>query len=463
MTSNGNILDNSAFRSLYQKPSIADMLSLHPKDFEQFVLFIFTQAGYSVKLVADRHFPAADGFDLELYAPNTQNLMGFVEVRRFQENHAIDTDQMMAFIGKLTVAKSREVPGYMVTTSSFNKNALTAAERQGNVFPLSGETFLRYINYIRGSHLILMGTETSHFSIPISPRVLFKGEQISFISPNITTVLAFANNKGGVAKSTSALNIGFALAAKNEKVLLVDMDAQCSLSKAVPPPDGAQEKTLLEYFTQRSPMMSLIRPTRFPGIDILAAHSEMTYIDPGGSANPDREALFAQHFHELLQLPDIQSKYRWALIDTPPAQTFFTRAAIGASHFVIMPVVLESLAAVPIKKAITTVRTMEALFDHHNTILGFLVTRWENTGSVKDNFLEIGELSDNEEIPIFDTRIPKDGRIEIAHINTIRGKTKNLFGFKSSAAHAYNAVLEEILNHVNNHYIPAQQIIRTTE
>ena len=152
---------------------------------------------------------------------------------------------------------------------------------------------------------------------------------------SLTTVLAIGNNRGGVAKTTTAFNLALALAEQGKRVLLVDMDPQASLTAGLPKPDDAPDTpTLLNYFVgiggQTLPLSKVVRRTKFSNLSLLPAHTDMRMADIGGGAHPNQEVAFVAALHDPSLVSPDSEKFDWILLDTPPGQSFYTRSALAA-------------------------------------------------------------------------------------------------------------------------------------
>ncbi len=440
---NINIQDLSEYKEIFKKPQISTLLDLTWQKFQKFIEHIFSFAGYKTKDVSSLKWPHGSGFDLELYHPENNQILGFVEIRRYAPSNLMDFKDISAFIGTLTLAQ-KQVPSFMVTTSDFTSPAKQAAKEHGNVFLLNGEKLIRYITYIGNSRV--MEQNLSHIpSTFISPINLWKAENIKLLDPSQTTVLTIGNNKGGVAKTTSAVNFGLNLASLGFRVLLVDFDSQTSLTHTLPGPSMKSDRSLLNHFTQNIPLNDIIRNTNFKNVWILPSHPDLKYIDSGGSAQPEDEIQFVSNIHSTsLQTPD-GYPFNWIIFDTPPAQTRFTRAALAASHITIIPTLAETYGMIGIQPFITTCMAMKSLMGRNVEVAGIFITKWRNTSQSKkildDSIAAIKLLK----LHTFDTKIPFDDKIEKAHLDTINGKTRNIFGLKSTAAKAYSDLVKEIL------------------
>jgi len=202
------------------------MLALSWQEFQGFVGYVFSCAGYAVHDVSDQRFPNGTGVDLDLYADNIGGkLLARVEVRQFSPPNNIGADDARRFWGTLDIAGG--IPGYLVTTSDFGAPAravAAAAAVRGRLRLLNGQQLLRYIAYIRGSRVKEAGMRSPSTSAPTPPDCLFQADAVARRQTTETVVLTVGNNRGGVAKTTTALNLALALNERGWRVLLVDMD-----------------------------------------------------------------------------------------------------------------------------------------------------------------------------------------------------------------------------------------------
>jgi chromosome partitioning protein len=446
------------FAKLYEHPDIDRMLGeLSHHEFEHFVKYVFEQAGYTVKDVAGQH-NTSSGLDLEIYcAPaGTPMLHAGVQVKHWRRERKITSPYMVSLRGGLP--ENTSVTGYFVTTSSFKDTALNEAQSEGKrrLWPLDGEHFVRYINYLRGSRLLSQEAADDIATepllddplVPISPTALFLADNIVRRPPTKTKVLTLANHKGGVGKTTSAINIAFGLMAQGYQVLLIDMDAQANLTKVI-----SSGKTpalhLGEYFAHKRPLADLVHPTQFPLLWLIPSNQALALVDRGTTAGPGALLRFARDLHApTLQPPHILNTqdFDWIIIDTGPSMGFFTRSALAASHYVVMPVAPGPFSEVGVNFLRDTASTIAALTGEALKILGCIVTNWK-TDAINQQFIAPIAAS----LGILGPPIPVDKYIDKAHleVGSDKSKPKILFNYKSSAAaKAYTAVIDEVIRRV---------------
>ena len=462
------------FEDLFEHPSLDAMHALSPDDFELFVGHVFHSAGYGVQHVGRQYFPEGPGLDFNLYADEIDghmvgDLIARVEVRRYAKHNMISLDAVMSVIGRLHI--NEDVPGFIVTTSDFYPAARVAESKAPNLLRLvNGDHFVRYIRYIGGSRYT---DQRGRLRTPtrVSPSAVVNADHIPRRDPCSSRVLSVANNKGGIGKTTATLNLGFALAQQGNRVLVVDTDGQASLTLALPPPaDGPEPRgspmpphahTVAEFFSGRvQTVAELVQRTRFEHLWILPAHADLHRMDVGGGAQPERELRFVRALHDAaLCVPDGEDKgkaFDWILIDTPPAQSFYTRAAIAASHGVIIPLEVEAFAARGVSRAASTIRAMHGLVGSGAEILGVVMTNWKPVPAAqKDKLTQLHAELLVEKIELLLPEIPYDDKVDVAHLSTIRGQQKSIFGIGAQprpAAKGYVALLKTVKERMRHAY-----------
>jgi chromosome partitioning protein len=446
------------FAELYEQASIPRMLTeLTDDQFEDYIGYVFEQAGYIVKDTALQRGP---GLDLELYTgPITAPTMhAGVQIKHFVATHKVSAPEVVHLRGGLPAA--HDVTGYFVTTSSFNDQAMREAKRERRIWPIDGEHLLRYIAYVRGSRPKPGASGNQHSvpigepSAPISPSVLFTADDITRRDVAITKVLTLANHKGGVGKTTTALNLAFGLAGKGyeKQVLLVDMDPQANLTRALSSPHEphAARMHLGDYFAGRRHLAELVRPTQFPTVWLIPSHNDLALADTGLAAGPAAELRFVRDVHAAtMSPPEVMDArpFDWIIIDTGPSMGFFTRSALAASHYVLMPVSPGVFADVGAHLLRRTVETMCALVGVPITLLGGVVTQWRED-KLNHDLLKPAEQS----LKIIGDKIPVDRtNIERAHLETGAGKKKTIFDRRCVAAQAYATVVAGVVEEVSSH------------
>lgn len=425
------------FKDLFARPSIESMHALSPADFEKFVAYVFRRAGYGVTDVALKF---TKGVDLELHADHTRRKrLGGVEVKRLDPGTLVAARTVQKLMGAPTV-RGGKASAYLVTTSDFNNAAYEMANHGRQVYLMNGEQLCRYIRYVRGSRY----DETAGINVLVPPDAFASQNAIRRRGTQHTRVLAIANNKGGVGKTTTARHFAAGLAAKGKQVLVVDMDAQGNLterlldtsSKEVTPPH------LANYFAGQLSFEQVLRSTSTERLSLVAAHPDLSLLDNGGSGWPDAELRFMQDLYGTFGVPSPlrESPFDWIILDTPPAISRYTRAALGAADYVLAPARSRPSSLAGIANMLNTMDTMGELMGTSPQLLGCLVTHWGEDESSRDTYSRLQEQFDNRRSRILATKIPFDVTIE-----------KNYGQTQHRASQAYEEALEEVLTYVDHH------------
>lgn len=456
------------FEDIFGSPSVDKMLQLTWQQFEDFVQYVFECAGYAVEKVASQ---PKKHVDLLLRDHGKTKVLGKVEVRRYTPPQKISKPRVQQFCGAIGHSS---VPGIMVTTSDFTSDAYEAVKEWHGQFTLiNGAKLLRYITYLRGSradqHPRPTGKLTAFLPDPIHPRVLLEGDEITHKASSVprARILAIANNKGGVAKTTTALNLGFALATQQDpkqRVLVVDMDSQGSLTHSLPRESVSSDAlhterlTVTEFIGDGVDLSRVVRPTRFVGLSIAPSSPKLLHHDGGSGGRPEVELGYVRQLHQLAAQTDQNGalRYQWIIIDTPPAQSTFTRMALAAADFVLVPTFVDTFAVLGINAVVETLRAMHSLCrpDHtwQQQLIGCIITRWKSNRANEAERAQFTDRLAKGGVKVLDIAIPIDDRVEQAIGETSRGRLREIFHLgarQSPAAQAYTQLAKEIIEYGN--------------
>jgi chromosome partitioning protein len=431
------------------------MLALEWDEFERFVQYVFECAGFSVEHVGSDH--KRHHVDLRLYdGPIGRGRpTALVEVRHYR-SATLKHQTVAAFAGNLLIAGVKR--GYLVTTTTFTTPAKLAAsqakERGFDVCLTDWRHLTRYLAYLRGSRITGQDGR-KRTPRPTPPDWLHVADAMPRRGPHHTTILAISNNKGGVAKTTSALNLALALVAKGKRVLLVDLDGQANLTLALPPPTVKsgqpipRERTIVDFFAGRAHLAELVRPTRCERLWLLPGDGELYTRDKGGGADPEAELAFVRALHTL-ELPTPipgAGRFDWIILDTPPAQSSYTRAALAASHGIVLPAIVEPFAVRSINRLLETAHTMRGLMGRDGHVVGCFGVRWPKRSNqqARSDLAALQQGLDLRRVSMFNSLIPEDTQIAKANQRMIQGGVRGIFAYRrSAAARAYQALLTEL-------------------
>jgi chromosome partitioning protein len=317
---------------------------------------------------------------------------------------------------------------------------------------VNGNHLVRFIKYIRHSRVKELGPRRLSTPSPTPPDYLFLADAIQRRKATETTVLTVGNNRGGVAKTTTALNLALALAERGKRVLLVDMDPQGSLTRGLPLPEGESEAgTLVDYFVREESLARIARKTRFTNVSLLPANYEVRMADKGGGGHPEQELAFVAALHNPEVVSPGGETFDWIILDTSPGQSFFTRSALAASHHVLVPVALDTWAALGMTGLLQTASAMRGLMGTGVEIVGCLLTRFRPGPIRRDDMATFKVDLATNRLRLFETRIRQDDRLEARNREATRGVLAGIVDFalqRGTGATDYQAALEELMRYV---------------
>ncbi len=246
--------------------------------------------------------------------------------------------------------------------------------------------------------------------------------------------IAIANQKGGVGKTTSAINLGTALAATGQRVLLVDLDPQGNASTGLGIGHSLREKSSYDVLMGEASVVEATIPTRVPRLDLVAAT-----VDLSGAEIELVE--FEARTHRLDQaLTAAKGKWDIVLIDCPPSLGLLTINAMVASDALLVPLQCEFFALEGLSQLLSTVERIRTRFNPGLSILGVALTMYDRRNRLTDQVSTdvravLGKV-------VFDTVIPRNVRLSEAPSH---GLPALIYDHRCSGSEAYMALAREMI------------------
>jgi chromosome partitioning protein len=245
-------------------------------------------------------------------------------------------------------------------------------------------------------------------------------------------VISFANQKGGVAKTTTTLNLGVAFAEQGLKVLLVDLDPQGNLTMSQGMNPDSIDRSMFDVLVHRLPLQEVIHRAE---VDLAVSSIDLAGAELALSSMIGRERALEK------ALAVVRDGYDYVLIDTPPSLGLLTINALVASNGVIVPVQCEYLSLRGLVQLENTLSMIRENLNPHVEIEGILPTMYDSRTLHAREAVEI--LQENFGELVFDTKIRKTVRYAEA---PVKGTSVLKYDPSGSAAEAYRDLAKEVLN-----------------
>jgi chromosome partitioning protein len=251
-------------------------------------------------------------------------------------------------------------------------------------------------------------------------------------APAHAQVIAFANQKGGVAKTTTTLNLGVAFSERGHRVLLVDLDPQGNLTMSQGLNPDTIEKSMFDVLVHRLPIEQVIEHRE---VDIAVSSIDLAGADMALSSQIGRERALEK------ALAPIKDRYDYILIDTPPSLGLLTINAFVASHGVIVPVQTEYLSLRGLVQLENTLSMVRENLNPKVGIIGILPTMFDRRLTHSREADEI--LRENFGDLVYRTRIRKTIRFAEA---PVKGLSVLAYEPQGDAAELYRDLAKEVLD-----------------
>ena len=252
--------------------------------------------------------------------------------------------------------------------------------------------------------------------------------------PTLSRIIALVNQKGGVGKSTTTVNLAAGLAVLGKRVLVIDIDPQGNTTTGLGIDKRELKRDIYDLLLHHSALDDVIQSTEIPGLALIPATINL--------AGAEIELVSALSRENRLKtvLSSISDRYDFTLIDCPPSLGLLTINALTAAREIIIPVQAEYYALEGLSQLTAVVRRVKEVLNPSLQITGVLVTMFD--GRTKLAMEVLDELNAYFPRQMFKTQIPRNIRLSEA---PSYGKPVILFDVKSRGAQAYLSMAKELL------------------
>ena len=249
-------------------------------------------------------------------------------------------------------------------------------------------------------------------------------------------VLVVANQKGGVGKTTTAINLGTALAAVGERVLLIDSDPQGNASTGLGVGRALRKHTLYDVLMGEKTLLEALVKSSVPGLHIAPADPDLSGVEMELAQDPRRSFKLRDAIEPIRQAGD----YTYILIDCPPSLNLLTVNAMAAADAVLVPLQCEFFALEGLSQLMRTIDLVRASLNPKLEIQGIVLTMYDRRNSLSE---QVGsDVRSHFGQTVYQTVIPRNVRVSEA---PSFGKPALVYDLKCAGSQAYLKLAREVV------------------
>jgi chromosome partitioning protein len=253
---------------------------------------------------------------------------------------------------------------------------------------------------------------------------------------NLNRVIAIANQKGGVGKTTTAINLAASLAAAELRTLLVDCDPQANASSGLGFRKDARRRSLYHLFLEGAPLAEIILKTELEGLDLVPSDRNLI------GATVELVGLERREYRLKEAIKTLQDHYHFVLLDCPPSLDILTINALVAADSILIPIQCEYFALEGVSELLDTLTRIRRHLNPHLAVEGIVLTMFDERTNLGNQVAQ--DLRDFFGTQVFKTTIPRNVRLAEAPSH---GKPILLYDIKSRGADSYLRLAKEVMHH----------------
>ncbi len=252
-------------------------------------------------------------------------------------------------------------------------------------------------------------------------------------------IISVANQKGGVGKTTTAINLASCLAEKGKKVLAIDMDPQGNMTSGLGVDKNTLSNSTYELLLGEITIDQAINLSAFENLDVLGTNINLSAVEV--------ELAGKENVHYILKdsINEIKENYDYIVIDCPPSLNLLTLNAMVASNSVIVPIQCEYFALEGLSQLMHTINLVQERLNSNLSIEGVVFTMYDARTNLSLQVVE--NVKDNLEQTVYKTIIPRNIRLAEAPSH---GLPINVYDSKSAGAESYRLLAEEVIENAVN-------------
>jgi len=253
----------------------------------------------------------------------------------------------------------------------------------------------------------------------------------------MTKILSLVNQKGGVGKTTSSVNISVSMAAAEIETLLIDFDPQANATTGISNLIEKNGQSIYDALIRDTNINDVINPTQFAYLDVITSENDLV------GAEIELVNIMAREYQLKTLLETLKRKYEYIVIDCPPSLGLLTINALAASDAVLIPIQCEYYALEGLGQLLNTIRLVQKHINSKLGIAGVLLTMYDSRLNLSKEVADV--VREYFEEKLFETVIHRNVRLGEA---PSFGKPALLYDANSTGAQNYLSLVEELLERV---------------